>query len=89
MATPDVAQEKTHKPHVIRLLIDGDPYETDEKAPSARQILGLAGLGAAKYYLIEIRGNEQISFQDRPDEPIHLHEGIEFLSVSTGPTNVS
>lgn len=89
MTTSDAAQEKTHKPHVIHLSIDGDPYETAEKALSARQILGLAGLDVAKYYLVEIRGNEQISFQDRPDEPIHLHERMKFVSVSMGPTNVS
>jgi hypothetical protein len=42
-----------------------------------------------QYYLVQIRGHERISYQDQPDTPIELRDGMRFQTVSLGPTPVS
>jgi len=82
--TPDQA----HKPHVISFTVDGDEFSTEEKSLTVRQILALADLDSTRYYLVEINGQQQKPLTDL-DGQVHLHEGMKFVSVSTGPTNVS
>lgn len=77
------------KPHQIHFTVDGEELETKERELSPHEILGLAGIDPATHYLVQIQGRHQIPYQDKPDEPIHMHEGLKFISVSTGPTPVS
>ena len=78
--------EKTHE---IHFEVDGEPLETTEKILTPTQILGLAGVDAANHYLVQIEGRHQTSYQDKPNEEIHMHEGQKFITVATGPTPVS
>jgi hypothetical protein len=39
--------------------------------------------------LVQIHGNERISYRDHPDIPIELKNGMKFQTVSLGPTPVS
>jgi hypothetical protein len=91
-ATPEPPHHKPphHKPpHQIELVVDGENFETAAHELTARQILELAGIDPATHYLVRIQGRHQIPYKDDPDTEIRLHEGIEFISVSTGPTPVS
>ena len=77
-------------PKSFGITIDGKPYEVSEKEMTAAQILELATKSPTEYYLVEIRGKkERISYKDKPDEPVKLHPGSKFVTVSTGETPVS
>jgi hypothetical protein len=89
MSSADTAEHPEHKPHVIDFLVDGEHFETQEHELTARQILELAGLDPATRYLVLIQGRHQIPYKEDPNAEIRLHEAIEFISVSTGPTPVS
>jgi hypothetical protein len=79
-----------HKPpHTIEFFVDGEKFETPTHELTARQILELAGVDPGTHYLVLIQGRHQIPYKNDPDAEIRLHEGIEFISVSTGPTPVS
>ena len=41
------------------------------------------------HYLKLIGGKHQESYKDKPNEPIHMHKGMTFISIATGPTPVS
>ena len=69
--------------------VDGEPQTTSQHVLTPVQILQAAAIDAASHYLVEIVGNTQKSFQDKPNEPIHMHQHMKFISVATGPTPVS
>lgn len=69
--------------------VDDEPQSTTEHMLTPVQILQNAGLDPATHYLIELIGHEQRSYQATPAEPIHMHQKMRFISVSTGPTTVS
>ena len=48
-----------------------------------------AGIDPATHYLVQIVGHTQKSYKDTPNEPIHMHEHMKFVSVFTGCTPVS
>jgi hypothetical protein len=78
------------KGHVIEFTVDGEPIETTERELTPREILTLAELDPAQHYLVLVKGGKpDKSYEATPDEKIHLHPGIEFASVFTGPTHVS
>jgi hypothetical protein len=81
------AQRKTHE---IEFKVDDETLETDDRELTPRQILELAHLDPAEHYLVLVKGGKpDTSYETTPDTPIHLHPGIEFASVFTGPTHVS
>lgn len=85
-----VQQEPARPGHAIDYTVDGEPQQTTERTLTPRQILRDAGIDPETHYLIEIRGHhEHVSYEGRPDEPIHMHPNMRFVSVSTGPTPVS
>jgi hypothetical protein len=87
MTTPT----QTHT-HVIHYTLDDEPQETTEKVLTPRQIMENAKpapIDPNTHYLVQIEGHHQVSYKDKPDEPIHLHERMRFVSISTGPTPVS
>ncbi len=76
--------------HVIEFTVDGEPIETTAHTLTARAILTLAELDPAQHYLVLLKdGKQEKSYEGAPDEEIHLHPGIAFASVYTGPTHVS
>lgn len=78
--------------HIIHFALDDEPQETREKELTPRQIMESAKparIDPNTHYLVQIEGQHQVSYKDKPDEPIHMHEKMRFVSVSTGPTPVS
>lgn len=69
--------------------VDDESQSTTLHELTPVQILGNAGIDAASHYLVQIEGNHRVSYQDRPNDPIHMHEHMKFISISTGPTPVS
>lgn len=76
-------------PHVIHYTVDGEAQETTSRELTPRQIITNAGLNPEERYLVEVKGRHQESFQNRMDEPIHMHEDQKFVTVFTGPVPVS
>jgi len=74
----------------ITIIVDGDPYSTHERVMTANQIIEKAAeKDPAAYYLRELTSEGPISFKDRGETPIHLHNGQKFQAVLIGPTPVS
>ncbi len=69
--------------------VDDEQQRTTEKELTPTQILQNAGIDSATHYLVEIEGNQRISFQGKPDVEIHMHEHMKFISIAIGPTPVS
>ena len=75
--------------HTIHYTVNDEPQETAERTLTPNQIMTLAGINSGENYLVEIRGRERKSYQDRPDELIHMHEHQKFVTVFTGSVPVS
>jgi hypothetical protein len=69
--------------------VDDEPQSTTEHQLTARQILQKAGIDPLSHYLVQLLGNHKESYQNKPDEVIHMHEHMKFISISTGPAPVS
>ena len=69
--------------------VDGEPQETEAHQLTPNQILTHAGLDPGTHYLVEIKGDTKESFQGKGEVELHMHEGMVFVSVFTGPTPVS
>ena len=74
---------------VFDYTVDDEPQSTSEHTMTPTEILSNAGIDPATHYLVEIVGNTQKSYKDKPNEPIHMHEHMKFLSVATSSTPVS
>jgi hypothetical protein len=68
--------------------VDGTAQSTTEHELTPNQILTNAGIDSSTHYLVQIIGREKKSYQGNND-PIHMHEHMTFISVSTSPTPVS
>jgi len=91
MSAPSTGQNAgtPHDPSV-EISIDGNPVVAPDREESERELLALIGKSVDTTYLVLKRGKrERESFKDRPDEPIKLHPGMEFVTVNVGPTPVS
>ncbi len=75
--------------HTFTITVDGERLEVAEHELTPAEIMARAGLDPATHYLIEIDGRHQTSLEGKNDQPIHIHEGLKLVSVSTGPTTVS
>ena len=84
------AAKATHarpaRDRVHRRRRDGD--ETEHELTPV-QIMQLAGVDPESHYLKEIRGQQQVSYKDTPNEPIHVHNNQRFITNSLEPTPVS
>jgi hypothetical protein len=80
--------KKDHE-HVISYSVDGNTQTTTEKELTPMTIIQNSGLDPETNYLIQIVGNNKISYKDKATEPIKMHENIKFITNSTGPTQVS
>lgn len=84
-----MTEEKNSHEHVINYTVNDEPQSTTEKELTPSQILTKAGIDPAINYLVEIRGRNKISYKDKPNKPIKMHENMKFISVSIGPKPVS
>lgn len=75
--------------HTFTITVDGEPIEVAEHELTPAEIMARAGIDASTHYLVEVEGRDQKSLQGKNDVPIHIHEGLKLVSVSTGPTPVS
>ncbi len=75
--------------HQIEFKVNSQIIKTIEHELTPVQIMGLAHIDPQTNYLVQIKGHEQISYQGKPEEEIHLHEHMVFITVSIGPTPVS
>ena len=89
MSSEAQSPEKSKKPKAISITIDGETFEVEEKTLTAAEIIAVAGEDPATHYLVEVKGREQISYKDKPNEEIKVHHGSEFLTVPIGDETVS
>ena len=75
--------------HTIHYKVDDIRQTTTSHELTPRQILSDAKIDPANHYLVQIEGHHKESYKDRPNEPIHMHDDMKFISISTGPTPVS
>lgn len=75
--------------HVIHYTVGDEPQTTTEKELAPTQIMANAGMNPDENYLVEIRGRQRVSYKDKPNDPIHMHEGQQFVTVFVGPVPVS
>jgi hypothetical protein len=75
--------------NVISIVIDGETYETEDRRQTAMEVLALAGKSTAEYYLVELKGSHQESYQGRPNDEIHLHPNQKFVTLYIGGHTVS
>ena len=73
---------------LIDYKVNDEDQKTKHRKLTARQILENAGIDPTANYLAEIHP-EHISFEGKPDEVIHMHQHMKFISVSIKPTPVS
>jgi hypothetical protein len=70
--------------------VDDESQSTDLHQMTPTQILTNAGIDSNSHYLVQIiSGKKEVSYKDKPEEIIHMHQHMKFISISTGPTPVS
>ena len=69
--------------------VDTEEQSTTSHILTPKHILSNAGIDPTTHYLVQIEGNKRTSYQTTPDQEIHMHEHMAFISISTGPTPVS
>jgi len=69
--------------------VDDEPQSTDQHILTPTQIMENAGTNPAENYLVQIEGKKKISYQDKPNQEIHMHENMKFVTSFTGPVTVS
>lgn len=86
---PQTEQDKAHE-HPVTIVIDTEDVIAPSHTQTPRQLLALVGKSVETDYLVHLKGKrDRVSYQEHPDEPIHLHKDMKFITVSLGPTPVS
>lgn len=80
-------EEKKEK--TITYVVDDEIQHTEEKVLTPKQILENAGIDPNSYYLVQIMEHEKKSYRDNPNEEIHMHPNMKFISIFVGETPVS
>lgn len=76
-------------PKNVTIDVDGEDVTVPDRDVTPNEILALAGLDPATHYLVLIKGKHQQPFKGLGDQPISIHKGEKFVSLSTGPTPTS
>lgn len=71
----------------VSVFVDDDPVLTP-KNTTPRDVLVAAGLDPAQRQLVKVKGKHQTPYPD-PNVELKVHEGEQFITVSTGGTPVS
>ncbi len=74
---------------VFHYTVDDVSQTTSEHTLTPTQILQNARIDPQTNYLVQIVGNHQVSYREKPMEPIRMHQNMKFVSVPLGPTPVS
>ncbi len=81
------SNKSTAKP--ITINIDGEDFEVEDREQTPRELLSLAGLDPQTSYLIELRGQQQVSLKDSLDDEMKLHNNMRFISADIGSAPVA
>lgn len=73
----------------VTITLDRKPLAGVPERTTPDAILELGGINPGTHYLVRVDGRHQESYQGKGTEPITVHEGETFVSVSCGPTPVS
>jgi hypothetical protein len=65
--------------------VDGEPQSTPQHVLTPVLIMNNAGVDPASHYLVQIIGQKQESYQANPNQEIHMHEHMKFITVRVGP----
>ncbi len=88
-ALVEIRETREH-PRVIHFKVDGEEYETCKPETTPNQIISEFGKkDPATNYLVKIEGAHKISYRDKGDQEIEIHECDSFQIVSIGPMPVS
>lgn len=71
------------------VTVDGEPVEIPRKDVTPRIVLVAAELDPALRYLMTTHGNQNISYRDKLDEEIKVHQNQQFTTGLLGPVTVS
>ena len=74
---------------VIDYTVSGEPQKTEACELPAQIILKNAGYDPETHYLTLMQGNSPVSYRDKANDSIHMHEHMKFLAISCEPTPVS
>ncbi len=80
-------KEKEHP--VFQYTVDGEAQTTTEHILTPIAIMKNAGVDPNTHYLVQMIGNTRKSYQDNPNEEIHMHNHMVFFTNAIGPTPVS
>jgi hypothetical protein len=80
--------QDTHE-KVITFKIDDEEVQSTEKELTELALVELGKADPATHFLQLVKGGKPSTEFKNPNELIKLHEGIEFVTVYTGPTHVS
>ncbi|MBY5551304.1 hypothetical protein HFO61_31700 [Rhizobium leguminosarum] len=75
----------------ITIKVDGELYHPPRRRMTPNEIISAAtGQEPSQFYLVRIKRNdERESYQGKGDDEIRLRDGMNFITVSVGPTPVS
>jgi hypothetical protein len=62
--------------------VDGEKQETDKHELTATEIMKQSQVDPNKNYLVLVEGEHKKSYKDNPDEPIHMHENMVFITIA-------
>lgn len=76
--------------HEISFVLDGEQEITSEHELTPNFIISEFGnKDPQSNYLVQLKGNHKVSYQDEGNDPIKIHNNIRFHIISLGPTPVS
>lgn len=85
-----MANENKKPPKVTHFKVDNEPYTTEQDELTPDFIISeYGGKDPTQNYLVEIKGNKEVSYRDKGTIPILIKNGDRFQVVSLGPTPVS
>lgn len=73
----------------IEYTVDDVPFKTDKEFLTPLEILTRASFDPKRFYLILIEHDHEISYKDKDNERIKMHDHMKFITAKIGPTPVS
>ena len=77
--------------HTFHIKVDGETEVAREPTLTPREIMNRAGVDPDRHYVksMKMNGHPEESYRDHTDEPVHLRQNQEFVTVAMGSTPVS
>jgi len=90
LSQPGIEKFVTKLLQQVTFFLSDEPFTTTELELTPGKILTKKfGEQANQYYLKQIVGQTQISYEGKPDEPITMCPDLKFIYIFTGPMTVS